>query len=150
MTTEVVDNYLEHYGVKGMKWGKRSGGSDSSSGGEGKKSRKELRKLDREHRKSERAKARKEWDDEVMEARNELDGKAQKLNEASKQYKIDKHTMGKAAAKDILRKHEQEFIETWNVASLQTTKEANRSLVIAAGTAVLSAALLGASAASGR
>ncbi|QPX62475.1 hypothetical protein SEA_TRUCKEE_11 [Arthrobacter phage Truckee] len=148
--SDVVDNYLEHYGVKGMKWGKRSRSSSDSGSSDAPKSRRELRALDREHRKTERAKARKEWDDTIETARNDLDGKAQKLNEASKQYKIDKHTIGKAAAKDILREHEQDFIETWNVASLQTTKEANRSLVIAAGTAVLSAALLGASAASGR
>lgn len=147
MTTEVVDNYLEHYGVKGMRWGKRSSSSSDSGSSDAPKSRKELRALDRAHRKAEKAKARKEWDDDIETARDELDGKAKKLNEASKQYKIDKQTMGRAAAKDILRDHEEDFIETWNKASLSTTKEANRQLIVAAGTAVLTAALLGASSA---
>ncbi|ALY08610.1 hypothetical protein CAPNMURICA_10 [Arthrobacter phage CapnMurica] len=144
MTTE-VDNYLEHYGVKGMKWGKKSSSSSSSSSSEGQpKSKKELRALDRANRKAIREKARKEWDDDIVKARGELDGKAEKLREAAKQYKVDKTTMGKVAAKHILRDHEDDFIETWNKANLTTTKEANRQLIGAAGAIVLSAVVVGA------
>jgi hypothetical protein len=145
MTTEVVDNYLEHYGVKGMKWGKHqrsSSSGSSSSGGSAepqKKSRKELRALDRAARKESKAQARKAWDADINKARDELDGKAQKLNEAQKQYKTNKATMGKVAAKHILRDHEDDFIETWNKASLQTTKEAQTSMIAGVGLLALSA-----------
>ncbi|UUG69255.1 membrane protein [Arthrobacter phage ScienceWizSam] len=142
MTTE-VDNYLEHYGVKGMKWGKRSSSSSTSSSEGQPKSKKELRALDRANRKALRAKERKKWDDDITTARSELDGKAQKLAEATKQYKIDKTTMGKVAAKHILRDHEDDFINTWNKANLATTKEANMQLIGAAGAMVLSAAVVG-------
>jgi hypothetical protein len=31
--SETTDDFLQHYGVVGMKWGKRSGGSGGSGGG---------------------------------------------------------------------------------------------------------------------
>jgi predicted nucleic acid-binding OB-fold protein len=138
MTTE-VDNYLEHYGVKGMKWGKHQSSSDKSSSGSGQKTRKELRSLDRANRKAAKQKRKDDWDNEVNTARDQLDGKAQKLNEAQKQYKTNKATMGKVAAKQILREHEDDFIKTWNVASLQTTKEAHVNMIAGVGLLALSA-----------
>jgi hypothetical protein len=146
MTTE-VDNYLEHYGVKGMKWGKRTGGSDSSSGSDGKKSRKELRALDRANRKSEKAAARKKWDDDIDSARDRLEGDANKYNQARAEYKSNKQTIGKVAAKKIVKEHEEQFVNTWNQANLYKTKEAHAQLFATAGGMLLSAAILGVSAA---
>lgn len=143
MTTE-VDNYLEHYGVKGMRWGKRSSSSSSSDSKSG-KSRKELRALDRANRKSERAAARKEWDDNIENARNRVDDDARKYNEAKKQYKTDKKEIGKVAAKKILKEHEDQFVNSWNTATLSTTKEAHAQLFATAGAMLLSAAIVGAS-----
>lgn len=143
MTTE-VDNYLEHYGVKGMRWGKRSSSSSSSDSNPG-KSRKELRALDRANRKSERAAARKEWDDNIENARNRVDDDARKYNEAKKQYKTDKKEIGKVAAKKILKEHEDQFVNSWNTATLSTTKEAHAQLFATAGAMLLSAAIVGVS-----
>jgi len=144
MATE-VDDYLEHFGVKGMKWGKRKGSvekSSSSGGGsssDAPKTRKELRALDRSNRKAAKQKRKDDWDNEVNTARDELDGKAKKLGEAQKEYKQNKATMGKVAAKQILREHEDDFIQTWNVASLQTTKEAQVNMIAGVGLLALSA-----------
>lgn len=137
MTTE-VDNYLEHYGVKGMRWGKRSSSSSSSDSKPG-KSRKELRSLDRANRKAAKQKRKDDWDNEINTARNDLEGKAEKLDKAQKEYKTNKAIMGKVAAKKILREHEDDFINTLNVASLNTTKEAQVSLIAGVGLLALSA-----------
>ena len=60
-----VDNFLAHYGVKGMKWGKRKA-DDSSSNGEGRLSRKEHRaKVKQERREFYQKKADKLFE-EVM------------------------------------------------------------------------------------
>lgn len=42
--SEVTDDFLEHYGVRGMKWGKRSGGGKSEIKTERKAIRKEMYK----------------------------------------------------------------------------------------------------------
>lgn len=146
MTTE-VDNYLEHYGVKGMRWGKRSSSSSSSDSNPG-KSRKELRALDRQNRKAAKQKARDDYDNEILKARNSVDKDAQRYNEAKKQYKSDKTTMGKVAAREILREHEQKYVDSWNTATLQTTKEAQVNMIAGVGLLALSAIVPMAAAAS--
>ncbi|QGZ17215.1 hypothetical protein SEA_GIANTSBANE_11 [Arthrobacter phage Giantsbane] len=145
MSTE-VDNYLEHFGVKGMKWGKHKSSSNSSGSSSG-PSRKELRTLDRENRKATRAAARKQWDDDIETARNRVDGDARRYNEAKQQYKTDKKTIGKVAAREILKKHEDQFIDSWNTATLTTTKEANAQMFATVGAMALSAVVFGVSAA---
>lgn len=132
MTTE-VDNYLEHYGVKGMRWGKRSGSSSSGGGGEPKKSRKEARAQVKAERKAVQEVFKKQWDDDVLGARERLGAEGQKLSEARKQYKIDKKVVGKAAAKKVLNEHKDKFTTTFNTATLQTHKEAHQQMVTAVG-----------------
>ncbi|UYL88206.1 hypothetical protein SEA_LILHUDDY_11 [Arthrobacter phage LilHuddy] len=153
MSTE-VDNYLEHYGVKGMRWGKRQSSSDSSSSSSG-KSRSELRALNkaarakgREERKAAAQKERDDYDNKIESARNRVDDDARKYNEAKQQYKTDKKTIGKVAAKQILKKHEDQFIDSWNTATLATTKEAQAQMIAGVGLLALSAAVSGAAAVS--
>jgi hypothetical protein len=149
MTTE-VDNYLEHYGVKGMRWGKRSassssGSASSSSGSDssGGKSRKEVRAKVKSDRKAVKEAFKKQWDDDVIGARGRLDKEAQQLHDARKQYKVDKKVVGKAAAKKVLNEHKDQFTTTFNTASLSTHKEAQKQMIAAAGLMTLAAVMGG-------
>jgi molecular chaperone GrpE (heat shock protein) len=151
---DAVDDYLEHFGVKGMKWGKHKSSSSSSSSAP-KKTRSELRALNKEARakgraenKAEIKKLQDEHDAKVNKARDEVDAKAQKYNEAKKQYKIDKKEIGKVAAKQILKKHENDFVDSWNTATLQTTKEAHANLIAGVGLIAVGALVSGAASAS--
>lgn len=135
---DVVDAYLEHYGVKGMHWGQRK--ASSSSSGAPQKSRKELRALNKEARakgkaqqKAELQKAKDAYDNEIHTARDNINKHAQAYNDAKKQYKQDKHTIGKVAAKQILKKHEEKYVNTFNTAILQTTKEAHANMIVGVG-----------------
>jgi hypothetical protein len=145
MTTE-VDNYLEHYGVKGMRWGKRSSRDDSSSSSKSGASRQELRELNKKakaeikvEKKAAREKFNKEWDDEVLGARERLGKEGENLSAARKQYKADKKVIGRAAAKKVFKEHENKFIETYNIAALNTTKEQHQQMVATVGLLALSA-----------
>lgn len=145
MSTE-VDNYLEHYGVKGMRWGKRSASDDSSSSSKPKSSRQELRELNKKakveikaEKKATREKFNKEWDDEVLSARDRLGKEGENLSAARKQFKADKKVIGRAAAKKVFKEHEKKFIETYNVAALNTTKEQHQQMVATVGLLALSA-----------
>jgi hypothetical protein len=145
MTTE-VDNYLEHYGVKGMRWGKRSASDDSSSSSGSRPSRQELRELNKKakidnkvEKKAAKEKFNKEWDDEVLGARDRLGKEGENLSAARKQYKADKKVIGRAAAKKVFKEHENKFIETYNIASLETTKESQQRMVATVGLLALSA-----------
>lgn len=145
---DTVDEYLAHFGVKGMKWGKHTKSAPSSSSSAPKKTRSELRSLNKAARaenkvaaKADRQKAKDEYDNEINTARNNLDKHAEKYNDAKKQYKADKAVMGKVAAKKILKEHEEKFINTWNTATLQTTKEAHASMIAGVGLLAVSAVI---------
>lgn len=147
MTTE-VDNYLEHYGVKGMRWGKRSARDDSSSSGksgssEG-KSRREVRAQVKAERKAVKEDHKKQWDKDVLDARDRLGKEGENLSEARKQYKIDKKVVGRKEAKKVFKEHEDKFIETYNIASLNTTKEQHQQMIATVGLVALSAVAAGA------
>lgn len=150
MTTEVY-NYLEHYGVKGMRWGKRSTRDDSSSsakpGSSGGKSRREVRAQVKAERKAVREDHKKQWDKDVLDARNRLGKEGEQLSEARKQYKVDKKVMGRKEAKKVFKEHEDRFVTTFNIASLNTTKESQQQMIATVGLVALSAVAAGASSA---
>jgi hypothetical protein len=137
MTTQ-VDNYLEHYGVKGMKWGKRSSSADSS-GGAPKKTRKELRALD----KAERIKKNKEQDEKIENARNNLHNEARAYNTAKDKYNAERKVIGKEAAERALIDANDKYISAFNTAMMSTTKERHRQMVTTAGLVALTAVMGG-------
>ena len=110
MMTE--DDFLEHAGVKGMKWGKRKAESPKlGPDGNPAKTRSELRDMDKASRKNDVAAAiakRKatnaEIDGEIDAARNRQKSGANKamLKDAKTQYKIDRAVIGKREAKKAL------------------------------------------------
>jgi hypothetical protein len=146
-----VDDFLEHFGKKGMKWGKRSSSSSSSSPT---KTRGELRELNKVARsenkakaKSDRAKEDKAHDDKVNKARDGFHKDAANLDKAQQKYKADKKVIGKVAAKRALKEAEDKYIDSFNTATLSTTKEAHKQMIAAAGLLTLSAIVSGIAAA---
>lgn len=151
MSTAVneVDDFLSHYGKKGMKWGKRSSSSDSSSPTKG-DTRRNLREINKKakvtikaEKKAVKEQFKKEWDDEVLGARDRLGKEGEQLSEARKQYNVDKKVIGRAAAKEVFKEHENKFINTFNVASLNTTKETHKQMIATVGLMTLAAVVAG-------
>lgn len=129
------DTYLEHFGVKGMKWGKRK--PDNAGPGPASKSRTELRELDRTARSeirtkraAEASKKRATQDKETAQSDGKITAaRAEKiktkaaLKEAKKQYKSDKGEIGKVAAREVLRTVRDKHYDTVAMASQMTSGE---------------------------
>lgn len=113
------EDALEHYGVPGMKWGRRKA---SSGGGSSGPSRKELRAKNRAGRRADRQanfakdKAKfqsdvKKRDKDIDDARNSLDSKYDKVKSAKKTYKEEKQVIGSYEAKKKVKAARAEFNE---------------------------------------
>lgn len=90
------EDYLEHYGVKGMKWGQRRA--------QNRELNRASRTADREKKKVETAAFNKERNKAVLKARGRADKNKLDVAKAKLEYKSNKATMGSREAKKILNK----------------------------------------------
>lgn len=139
-----ADDFLEHFGKKGMKWGQRKAEGSGASGGSpsNRSLNKASRANDRATAKSDAKKFNKEWDDEIDAARSRTKSgeNKQALKAAKVQYKADKLVVGSREAKKALNAVREQKSTDAAVAQLSKTgKETVVATISAvAGIAVLS------------
>lgn len=114
---------LAHFGVKGMKWGViREKLAESSA------ARQQNRKLNKEFRKAET----KKRDDEIDAARERYAESARKnYLDAKAQYKVDKKTIGTAAARAKFDKVKQKNIDDAETANMAKSGKETAIAVLA-------------------
>lgn len=125
-----AEDFLAHFGVVGMKWGKHKA---STSSGSSAPSRKELRAKDkvaraedRVTRKETRTKAIDDIHKEIGAARKALPKAQIDYNNAKLKYKEDKRQIGKVAARRALAVHGDKLVDTLNKATAFTSDEAKK------------------------
>lgn len=127
MTTD-VDNFLEHYGVKGMRWGQRRVHTAN------------MKALD----KAEKQKDREKQEKDVTKARAKIKSGEVKsqLKGAKSQYKADRETIGKIAARKTLNKVRDKQYDTINKANeYKNGKEAAIAVALITGGILLSSVI---------
>lgn len=146
--TESAEDFLAHFGVKGMKWGKHTSSSSSSggdsSGGSTAPTKKDLKALDKASKAADIAKR----DAEIDKARSDYNTSARKnYLDAKAQYKIDKVTIGKREAAKAFNAVKDKNIRDAEVANMaKSGKETTALVLTAVGGIVLSAAIRAAAA----
>lgn len=116
------EDFLEHYGKLGMKWGQR--------------------KANRALNKTSRAKDRQQHTKDVEKARKHFEsGKARSdYKKAKAQYKTNKQTMGSREARKVLNKTKNKNIEMYNKSrEYKNGKEAALGVLAVAGLVTLQA-----------
>lgn len=127
---------LQHFGVKGMKWGRRTGGADGgggSSGGGGGSARSDRKAARAEKslakattklaKKTEAIDAANKRDDSIVKAREDVGKTQNAVKLAKSQYKVDKHVIGKKAAKEVLSEAKTTHFNTISLAAQKTGRE---------------------------
>lgn len=145
MSDASVEDFLEHFGVKGMKWGKRTGGSDEggSGGSSGGADRKGLRLKDKETYQKDRA----QRSSDIQAARDRFSsGEARKdYKEAKAQYKADRVVVGKREARKAFDKVKAKNQSDYELSQeLKDGKEVAKLIVGTVAGAVIASSLRGA------
>lgn len=126
--SESTEDFLAHFGIKGMKWGRRN---SESIARDGRKSQEELRELDAATRRTP-AKVQKyselsrDWrtrDSQIRDARAALPQERENLRAAKAQYRQERYQIGKVAAKRILNDKKGVYYDTINKSNQLTQRE---------------------------
>lgn len=99
--TKDVDEFLAHYGIPGMRWGKRNASSDSGSSGKGSSSKEEKA-----------PKAKKPTSDDIKAARSRQSERSMKVGLAEYEYMAATSKKGKQKAYEALDKAGDEYFNS--------------------------------------
>jgi hypothetical protein len=119
-----VDDFLAHYGVKGMHWGHHKARETSGSS---KKSRKQTRQ---------------ERNAEILNARSRQQARGRAYEEAQAEFMAARTRKGEAKAEEVMRRMEKEY---WTHPDAQTAQKLTTGEKIAVGLAYGSVGLTAAS-----
>lgn len=135
------DEFLEHYGKKGMKWGVRKA---EGSGPSNRELNKASRAKDRADAKATKKKNTDDWDNEIDSARSRIaGGQGRKdVKAAKQQYKADKQALGSREAKKALNAVKNRVATDEAVAGLaKSGKETRNAVIFAVGASVVAVGL---------
>lgn len=150
MTTETeVEEFLEHFGVKGMKWGVRNELNKAAKEEErltGKTFTKNTKIFRNQVDSGSKFKSdplnkiRTQRDKTILKARDRVESKTTKMEykKAKAQYKINKRTLGKVRAKQILSTAKaKKMVDVYNARATRDGKETTFTFMSDVGSMLL-------------
>lgn len=146
-----LEDVLEHFGVKGMRWGVRK--TTSSTGKSNRQLNRESRQRDRASGKAARAAENRQRDREIDAARQRVNsGKTQRdFKAAKKQFKLDKKELGTREARKKLNEARAKRMTDFEKAeSYKSGSETTAAVLGTVGGTLLGVAIPAALASAGR
>lgn len=132
-----VNDFLEHYGIPGMKWGKRNASGDAGGGS----NRSNLRSLDKQTRQKDRDAHASEVD--AARARFKSGDAKREYKDAKATYKEQRNIVGKAEARKAFDKvKERNFADAQKSNEYRDGKELGTAIALSVVGAVLMSSVL--------
>ena len=131
---EFSEDFLAHYGVKGMRWGVTRG----ESAGPSRSALRDMDKVARKENKLERLAESKARDAEIRSARSGLKEATLNYKAAKQTYKIEKRQIGKVAARRAITEAGKERAVIRKKAQEMTAQEKKVYSLVMVGPAIAS------------